>query len=256
MALENTIPKTNDETDAEGALVIDDTSLFQSDSRELIPPSDSRGVAPAEAVAKKVAPPDLEVTLIGSVDADYETDPNSTIEVPSGVRMRAQFRRGGSVVLAGLPGAIRSGEDWILVRKDGVIELDARVTLAFAPDGGKAVDPPYSLIDLTMRGIADLVGPFGDDGTAAFRGFKRGRATTLDVAGSIRFEVADREQAGLDPTWIPHQVFDNEVFANLVQLVRQQFLLTAEIDVADDRYSPTRKIRMKIWSVGPARRVM
>jgi len=217
--------------------------------------------APAASDASVSSPPGGQLVqhpsplahLVGTIDADYETDLDSTIDVPSGVRMRATFT-GGQVEILGKPnphqGTVRSGGDWILVRRDGIMEFDSRITLAFAEDG--AADKPRFLVDVTVRGMADLMNSFPVDGEAAFRAFLRGTVGNhkVHMVGSIRFEVADVEQAGLGESWLPkHLKFDKAKFRGLVQLVRQQYLVTAEVETRPGPYCPALKTHMHIWSV-------
>ncbi len=95
--------------------------------------------------AQQVAPPPRTEFLM-QLRADLE-EPQAVGETPLGGRRIFYVKRGsfGGPRLRGeiLPG----GGDWVLVRKDGVSQLDVRITLR-CDDG--------SLIFVSYRGIADI----------------------------------------------------------------------------------------------------
>jgi hypothetical protein len=162
-------------------------------------------------------------------------------------------------------GRVMSGGDWAFVRSDGVIILDARVTLAFqaALPGtpGKPDPTDVYLIDATLRGSIDLARSFakrdgqtigGDD---AYRYFRAGTERVLDgafdVVASVRFEASDINTVGLDRSWLPaHLKKSADRFADFAALLRQQFVAKGAIEVDNQRpYYPPRKINLNIFGI-------
>lgn len=94
--------------------------------------------------AQQAAPPRTEFLM--QLRAELQ-DPQAVGETPLGGR-RIFLVKGGTFAGARLHGVVLpGGGDWVLVRKDGVSQLDVRITLR-CDDG--------SLIYVSYRGISDI----------------------------------------------------------------------------------------------------
>jgi len=142
----------------------------------------------------------IAVKRIASIDCLLRRQPGAIVEVPRGIQIQVTY--GGpndkpnavkvTTPLGDHTGAVTSGSDWVLVRSDGVVMVDARVTLKFAPK---------VLMDMTLKGTIDLKETFGaPSGQDAYDRYKAG---TFDpvlkdgnrfyhrFVGSARFEGGD-----------------------------------------------------------------
>jgi hypothetical protein len=108
---------------------------------------------------------------------------------------------------AGLDGKLLRGIDWALVRKDGVICFDARLTVA-ANTGNtddKSSDKPF-LIETLMTGVVDL-GPgttdTPQDGRNLYDQWKAGALTEKDIPLTlgVRFEATGEAPTGASQTY-------------------------------------------------------
>jgi len=171
----------------------------------------------------------------------------SIIEVTRGTQLQVAYgdKRLDNVALAptfgGHTGVIKSGSEWVLVRNDGVVLVDARVTIAFATD---------VLMDMTLKGTIDLKTTFGlTDGDAAYRAYLRGvdppalqdptKGGYHKIVGSVRFEGGNGPVDAVDYT--DHFNKSASKFdAQLALLVRQQFNVTGRVYITKTpHYDPT-----------------
>lgn len=90
----------------------------------------------------------------------------------------------------GLAGKVVSSGDWALLRSDGVLALDARLSIK-ADDG--------SLIALALAGLADLTAAYpGETGPQAYRSWLDGNRPTrpaVPLRLSLRFDVPGSPEA-------------------------------------------------------------
>jgi hypothetical protein len=224
-----------------------------------------------EALEKRIEPPALKRVAI--IRSKLSAEPDAVIESAGGLRLKVRYADAPPVnendeivvvtraALEGpppLPGRIKSGADWIFVRNDGVIFVDARVTIRFVVND----DPRFetkrtALVDATIKGTIDLTQTFGvGNGRKCFELFKTGTAPLTEaghfvhmLSGSLRFEAGDgRDQSGDLPDWLSDHMRDSaELFENFAPLVRQQFFVTGFINVdATPRYNPT-AIHLEAW---------
>jgi hypothetical protein len=105
----------------------------------------------------------------------------------------------------GLTGSTRSGGDFMLLRKDGVLELDGRITI-------KAENGP--LIDLVYRGNVDLLNIklFKDLGDKAYGFFLQQKPSfDLPLSVHVAFETASGPwlEEGEDMSWIKNRYRDH-----------------------------------------------
>jgi hypothetical protein len=140
----------------------------------------------------------------------------------------------------GHQGGVKSGSDWVFVRNDGVILLDARVTIAFSSE---------ILVDMTLKGTIDLKQTFGlPDGPAAYLAYLGGQRTPAlsdatgpyhKLTGSVRFEGGQGPVDRAD--YAEHFNKSGSKFdAQLALLVRQQFNVTGKIYITQTpHYDPT-----------------
>jgi len=173
-------------------------------------------------------------------------DPGAIIEVANGTQLQVAYgdKRANNVALApdfgSHAGVVKSGSEWVLVRTDGVILLDARVTIAFATD---------VLMDMTLKATIDLNQTFGlTNGYAAYREYKDGtRAPTLvdtqgryyhNIVGSVRFEGGSGR---VDADYADHfRKAASKFDAQLALLVRQQFNVAGRVYITKTpHYDPT-----------------
>jgi hypothetical protein len=221
----------------------------------------------AASVTAAVAPISPQVTTSNGVNfalkkyvtltCDLTAERGAVINGQEGMRLKVKYESSASsVVLAnstyGASGAIKSGGDWVFVRNDGVIFVDARVTIAFEESGTKAV----ALVDATMKGSIDLCKTFGfagSDGEKAFEEFKNGvtdpalRLGTSfyhQLVGALRFEVGSGEDWAYDNIRQTKKHFND-----LRPLVRQQFLAVGTVTVQKvPRYDP-KQIVIEAWGI-------
>jgi hypothetical protein len=212
------------------------------------------------------------VELFMKITWGLEFESGAVIEAPEGLRLKikyADYAAGGPAAQnpwkvdakagpchqagawpSALPpdsGRVLSGGDWVLVRRDGVIVLDARVTLGFP---AKTDPTDVYLVDMTLKGTIDLARSFNTVPANAFDWFVAGSkaCSAHDVIGSARFEAADIAAAGSDTTWLPeHLLKSSQRFPDFAPLVRQQFLAVGTVKVASQKYYPPSQIDLEIW---------
>jgi hypothetical protein len=184
----------------------------------------------------------------------------AVIDGQEGMRLKVAYKSPassvvleGPVTASGLTGEIKSGGDWVFVRNDGVIFVDARVTVAFA-DGTTAAT---ALVDATLKGSIDLCRTFAlgaNEGETAFEEFKRGtREPALKMAnksyyhqlvGGLRFEVGSGDDWANDNIKATTKHFDE-----LRLLVRQQFMVVGTVTIDKvPRYDPI-QIVIEAWGI-------
>ncbi len=215
-----------------------------------VPPQERRRTKHeyADSVAAK------QVASIGCV---LRRQPGSIVEVPRGTQLQVTY--GGQndtpnvVTLTdaygGYKGTIKSGSDWVLVRNDGVILADARVTIQFESK---------VLMDMTFKGTIDLKETFGSStGQDAYEKYKAGTADPVlrdetgrffhRLVGSLRFEGGD---GTVDDDYADHFTASAEFGRRdkLDLLVREQFFTTGVIFIDKvPHYDPT-EINLGVWS--------
>ncbi len=108
----------------------------------------------------------------------------------------------------GLEGKLVSGSDWLLIRSDGVAELDSRVTLQedeFTDSGGKAAGG--ALINTELGTVVDLWQPKDPaterrpPGSVVYEAWKASKGSpALRFTMALRFNLAEASQpwAGAD----------------------------------------------------------
>jgi len=173
-------------------------------------------------------------------------EPGALIEVARGTQLQVAYgdKRSTNISLApdfgSHNGVVKSGSEWVFVRTDGVILVDARVTIAFATD---------VLMDMTLKGTIDLKKTFNlPDGDAAYRAYQRGQDAPVltdakgffhKITGSVRFEGGDGPVDTTDYADHFHKSA-SKFDANLKLLVREQFNVTGKVYISKTpHYDPT-----------------
>lgn len=182
-----------------------------------------------------------------TIDCPLALEAKSWIDVPAGARAKVRYgasgQGGGQVTYGKYIGHVMSGADWLLIRKDGVAEIDTRVTIAF-----KTTSTPDSyLLDGVFRGLLDLAQKQGNEtagreGDRALEDFLEGKKPvgSWQVVLSVRFEGAQPVPSG-DSSWLPKRFeIAAKAYPEFKTLLRQQFIAVGTIEVRDEpRYPPT-----------------
>jgi hypothetical protein len=183
---------------------------------------------------------------VARINCGLRRDPGAIIEVARGTQLQVAYgdKRTNNVTLAAKYGShvggVKSGSDWVFVRNDGVILVDARVTIALSAE---------ILVDMTLKGTIDLKDTFGlPDGLAAYRAYQGGQRVPVlkdangpyhKITGSVRFEGG---QGPVDiADYADHFNKSGSKFdAKLALLVRQQFNFMGKIYITQTpHYDPT-----------------
>jgi hypothetical protein len=182
-------------------------------------------------------------------------DPGAIIEVAKGTQLQVAYgdKRPENIALAPAfgshAGVVKSGSEWVLVRTDGVVLVDARVTIAFATD---------ILMDMTIKATIDLNQTFKmTDGYAAYRAYRDGLTIPAlvdakgryyhNITGSVRFEGGT---GPVDSDYADHFRKSASKFdAQLALLVRQQFNVAGKVYITKTpHYDPTEiEVRVLSW---------
>lgn len=173
----------------------------------------------------------IEVARGTQLQVAYGDEPGSKPPEPSFIALHTDF--------GGYRGEVKSGSEGVLVRTDGVVLIDARVTIAFATD---------VLMDMTMKATIDLKDTFKlDNGKAAYRAYKDGNVTPVHkedgrffhrISGSLRFEGGS---GSVDGDYADHFSKSSAKFDDKLELlVRQQFSFVGKVFIMKTpHYDPT-----------------
>jgi hypothetical protein len=198
----------------------------------------------------------LSVGRVASIDCVLRRQPGALIEVPRGLQLQVTYGNENdapnsvhvrAAVGGHATGRVKSGSDWVLVRNDGVIIVDARVTIQFTSK---------ILMDMTLKGTIDLKETFHTkSGQDAYEKYKTGTADPYLQEGGVfyhRFVGSARFEGGDGP--VDSDYNDDFKAAPFVrgtgldQLVREQFFATGKISIQKvPHYDPTR-ISLDVWS--------
>lgn len=174
-------------------------------------------------------------------DLPYDDKRDFDVTVPTGAR---------ALPWNGLGGTVLSGSDFFLLRLDGMLELNGRLTIRAEPD--------ECLIDMVYSGIVDLnahvaktssTKPKGDANddklteakvSQVFVDFVSGklslRASTIPVQLTTTFEVATgpwSKTEGEDTTWIEDRYLERQRFVwRYEALARKQFVAVGDLHFA------------------------
>ena len=215
--------------------------------------------------AAKVGDDAIKLTEVGTISCRLRREPGAIIELARGTQLQVAYgdKRVDNVKLAeafgGLQGGVKSGSEWVYVRNDGVILVDARVTIAFSTS---------VLMDVTLKGTIDLTktfkAPDGEkarDGEDAYRIYLAGKdePTQKDakgpfhkLIGSVRFEGGAGPVDRVDEDYVDHFTDSATNFKNdqkLRLLVRQQFIVDGKVYIMKTpHYDPTEtELRVLSW---------
>jgi hypothetical protein len=211
---------------------------------------------------------------VGGITSDLRRDPGAIIEVPGGTQLGVAYAGGCLELTADFgshKGSVRSGSEWVFVRRDGVVLIDARVTIAFPKEVDRIDGKPVFedvLMDMTLKGTIDLKDTFDEvKGEVAYRKYKDGTTEPVLVqakdpadaqstdrffhnfTGSARFEGGN---GPVDSDYSDHFV-TSAGFGKLKKLdllVRQQFNVVGKVFINKvPHYDPT-GISLAVWSWG------
>jgi hypothetical protein len=199
-------------------------------------------------------------------------DPNTVIETDDGLRLRISYGDKSEVLYYAkeddpkpIPGKVLSGADWTLLRSDGVMIFDSRITLKFSRPKNDDYDydvvdvddvdscVPY-LLDCTLSGMTDLaeVVKLGGEKTdeeifdTVIRGKYSGRHWPLSL--KARFEGSAGPPPREDTSWLPKSLQRaGAEFPLYRQLVRQELSAYGEVEVEEAPYFPATKITLTMW---------
>lgn len=115
---------------------------------------------------------------------------------------RAADRNAHNVSSERLRGFIQSGGDFMLIRHDGVLELDSRLTIC-AHDG--------PLIDMVYRATVDLIPLFGGNAKRKLLDFNADQSTDISLRAHVSFETASGPylSEGEDVSWVKKRYSQN-----------------------------------------------
>ncbi len=204
----------------------------------------------------------LFVELTGQLLANS----NTVIETDEGLKLKIDYGsdQESKVTyhpLAGAPieGEVLSGSDWTLVRSDGVLIFDSRLTLRFGKDldaeeNKKKTPADFYLLDCTLSGMSDLrqvlnVEPDASD-EVIFDAVVRGDYTGLKwpIALKARFEGSAGPNEREDASWLPDQLRGAAaMFPRFRPIVRQELFAYGTVEVAKKPYLPATKISLSMW---------
>ena len=147
----------------------------------------------------------------------------------------------------GLTGKVLSGGDTLLVRTDGVVVFDGRVTIE---------EEKGFLIDVCASGVVDLRNAVpGRSGHEAFEAYCSGDASVAPRTGfipvklSIRFEAS--QGAGEAGEFAAKRYVLNSLnHWKFEPLVRGQFLGIGKVFVRPGQYWPAEKIELAVYRLG------
>jgi len=203
---------------------------------------------------------------VAGISCGLRREPGAIIEVPGGTQLQVEYggdKGPGSVELTAAfgshSGAVMSGSEWVRVRSDGVVLVDARVTVRFATD---------VLMDMTLKGTIDLKDTFGvSKGDAAYQTYKDGTQTPVliepkdptvatskdryyhNITGSIRFEGGNgRVDSDYYDRFVASADFGKN--AGLGLLVRQQFHFVGKVFIDKVPHYDPNEISLVVWSWG------
>jgi len=202
----------------------------------------------------------IKLTEVATISCRLRREPGAIIELARGTQLQVAYgdKRLDNVKLAdafgGYSGGVKSGSEWVYVRNDGVILVDARVTIAFSTN---------VLMDMTLKGTIDLTKTFENarDGEDAYRiylagsdkpSLEDGNGFFHRLTGSVRFEGGAGPVDPVDEDYVEHFTDSATNFKNdqkLRLLVRQQFNVDGKVYIMKTpHYDPTEtELRVLSW---------
>ena len=225
---------------------------------------------PTLGPAPAVSQPKARVYL--RMEAELKLQPAAKIDTPQGLRLKFDYQLGSSVYFfpqddlngqfdASTPGVIKgtilSGSDWVLVRPDGVLVFDARISVGFTEGVklDKAGEPGY-VMDATLKGLLDLGKRWGLSGPGVIEKLVRGEPSLggkhgteeWDASFSVRFEGSGELGAREDRSWLPKRLqVAIENAPQFKELLRQQFTAYAKVKVTQVPYYPPISVSSLVW---------
>jgi hypothetical protein len=151
-------------------------------------------------------------------------------------------------IWAGIEGTVVRGIDWALVRKDGVVTFDGRVTLK-ATEPPNAGNPDGFLIDALISGAVDLdpTAPATADAAAAiYNSWKTGTLNphVINVALGVRFEASGAPPADASADYQRK----TKSFPRYMRLTRRQCLGAGTLTLGQGTpASPIQKLQLKVY---------
>jgi len=236
------------------------TASYTGPERRLFP-----WTRPTKAERRKAAHTYLgKMKQVAGISCTLRREPGAIIEVARGTQLQVAYGGASSVELTQdfgkHSGNVLSGSEWVLVRTDGVVLVDARVTIAFATD---------VLMDMTLKGTIDLKDTFGaKTGVAAYQTYKAGTALPVlmeakdpavkdskdryfhTITGSVRFEGGSGR---VDPDYNDRFRTSAKMFRDhqgLELLVRQQFNVVGKVFIDQVPHYDPNEITLAVWSWG------
>jgi len=187
-------------------------------------------------------------------------EPNTVIETDDGLRFRIRYGESSEVWYYAkendpkpIPGTVLSGADWTLLRSDGVMIFESRITLQFSrPDKDGESTVPY-LLDCTLSGMTDLAEVMKLDSgrtdeeifDSLMRSKYSGQHWPLSL--KVRFEGSAGPPPREDTSWLPENLLRaGTEFPFYRQLVRQELSAYGEVEVEEAPYFPA-KITLTMW---------
>jgi hypothetical protein len=220
---------------------------------------------PRETERRKAAHTYLgKMNQVAGISCTLRRDPGAIVEVARGTQLQVAYGGASSVELTKdfgkHSGSVLSGSEWVLVRTDGVVLVDARVTISFATD---------VLMDMTLKGTIDLKDTFGvSTGDAAYQRYKAGTHSPVlieardpdvpnakdryfhRITGSVRFEGGSGR---VDPDYNDRFLKSASMFKKhegLELLVRQQFNVVGKVFIDQVPHYDPNEITLAVWSWG------
>jgi len=147
----------------------------------------------------------------------------------------------------GFDGEFVSGGDWSLVRDDGVLLYNGRITIR--SDDSNEQEGRF-LVDAVISGVVDLRDRQKDSlsGQRAYRSWQLGTLpnTTIPITMAVRFEAADRAE-----TWAADRYkLQARHFWKYQRLIRGQFIAVGTAGIKkDERFSPIRQVAFDVFEV-------
>ena len=142
----------------------------------------------------------------------------------------------------GIEGEVLSGGDWTIVRHDGVVCFDGRMTI-------RSSDEDRSLLDTSLTAVVDLRNRAKDsilDGGAIYRRWRSagfGKGKEVPVVFAATFESV--QQAA--PSWAPKRYARQaEHYWKYARLIRSQFVAVGTVTLDSGSLSP---VKLDVYEV-------